>query len=291
MQTLKTLGCAALLCGLSLNAHAKEGGDQYPNGAEGFMAGALPPAGHYFINYAGYYGGTMHDPNGNKVDGVKVKAWFDALRYINVTKYKILGGDYTWHAILPLVSQEITTPAASESVKGLGDMTIGPFFLGWHWDEWHMLTGLDINLPTGRYDINNGQRSIGANYISYEPVLAFTYRNAEGWEASAKLMYNIKQENDDTKYQSGDEFHMDYTVGKHQGDWSYGLGGYYLTQTEDDELNGVKLDNSRGKVFAIGPQVAYNYKGMSFVFKWHHETSIENRFGGNKVFFKFITRL
>ena len=32
-------------------------------------------------------------------------------------------------------------------------------------------------------------------------------------------MYNFKRRNKDTDYKSGDEFHMDYTVGYHSGAW------------------------------------------------------------------------
>ena len=42
------LALAALTIG---SAQAKDGGDQYPNGAETWLAGAVPPPGNYFLNY------------------------------------------------------------------------------------------------------------------------------------------------------------------------------------------------------------------------------------------------
>ena len=40
----------------SVNVYATEGGGgAYPNGAEDFMSGAIPPPGFYFINYFLYY--------------------------------------------------------------------------------------------------------------------------------------------------------------------------------------------------------------------------------------------
>ena len=41
------LGLGLVMCG---SVQAKEGGDQYPNGAETWFAGAVPPPGNYFIN-------------------------------------------------------------------------------------------------------------------------------------------------------------------------------------------------------------------------------------------------
>lgn len=301
----KTHYCIALaLAAFALQAQAKEGGDQYPNGAETFLSGALPPPGTYFINYMGYYSGTLKDGNGNTVklpngkggtEKATVKAFFDALRLVHVTDVKILGANWAMHAILPVVYQDLDLPplGGSKSRVGLGDVTVNPFVLSWHSPNWHVAAGVDINLPTGAWDSQDPRRSIGANYYSFEPILAVTYLANNGFEASAKLMYNIKTKNNSTNYQSGDEFHMDYLLGYRQGEWAYGLGGYYLKQTTDDELNGRKVgtDGNRGQVFAFGPHIQYTGKsGDQFIFKWQHETAVENRFAGNKVWFKYVHR-
>ena len=259
------------------------------------MAGALPPPGNYLINYFGYYDGDYRDTDGNK-NAVKVNATFDALRYIYVSNYKLLGGDWGMHAIVPLVSQHLTIPTPNpfdnDRVFGLGDITLGPIIIGWHFPpDWHITVGLDINLPTGKYSETDPTESIGSNFWSFEPIFSFTYLNQGGFEVSAKLMYNLKTENDDTNYQSGDDFHMDYLIGQHFGPWAVGLGGYYLKQTGDDELDGQKVgpDGNRAEVFAFGPAVKYDYKGMSFIGTWDHETGVENYFEGDKFYLKFIT--
>ena len=279
----------------STSVTAKEGPDQYPNGSENFMTGALPPPGNYFINYLGYYQGDYRDNKGNRVPGLKVDATFDAMRFIHVTNQKILGGDWAVQAIVPLVYQRLHTPIpgiGTGSTFGLGDLVIDPLIIGWHFPpDWHLTVGLDIYLPTGKYSDTNPTDSIGANYYSFEPIVAFTYLNQSGFEVSAKLMYNLKTKNRDTDYQSGDEFHMDYLVGQHFGPWGVGLAGYYLTQTTDDQVNGhtAPPNGRRGKVFAYGPAIQYNYQGMSFVGSWNHETGVDNRFQGNKFFLKFVT--
>lgn len=294
-RTKKILSLALPVLLVGSSAMAKEGPDQYPNGAENFLAGALPPPGNYFINYLGYYQGDYRDNNGDKVSGLKVNATFNALRYVFVSNYKLFGGDWGMHAIVPFIYQNMDTPfpaIGNGSVFGLGDITIDPIIIGWHFPpDWHITVGLDINLPTGKYSSTDPTDSIGANYYSFEPIFAFTYLNQGGFEVSAKLMYNIKTENNDTNYQSGDEFHMDYLIGQHFGPWAVGLGGYYLKQTEDDKQNGqtVGPDGNRGQVFAFGPAVKYDYKGMSFIGTWDHETDVKNRFQGNKFYFKFIT--
>jgi hypothetical protein len=306
MQT-KTLYVAALAAALSASpVFAKEGGDQYPNGAETWFAGAVPPPGNYFINYFGYYEGKLRDGNGDKVEGAKVNAWFDALRFVQTTGYTLFGANWGWHVIVPIVRQELDLGAGSNTVTNIGDVTINPFILSWHTKNWHWAAALDVNLPTGKYESGDPTRSIGAHYWSVEPIFAATWLSDDGWELSGKFMYNVKGKNNDFRpapgapsmeYASGDEFHMDYLAGKRFGPWGVGLSGYYLKQTTDDKLNGSTIssqlgpwsDGRRGQVFAIGPSAIYsNASGMHFIGQWQHESMVENRFGGDKFWFKLI---
>lgn len=294
--TLVSLVSSLLLAAGSVDS--KEGGDQYPNGAENWYAGAVPPPGNYFINYFGYYGGKLKDQDGDNLSvGGKtpeVGAIFDALRFLQVTDYKLLGANWGWHVIVPVVHQrlDIAPLGGRASETGLGDITLGPLILAWHHNpEWHTVVGFDINLPTGAYDETDPRQRIGANYYSFEPVFAVSYLGSNGWEASGKFMYNFKTRNDDTDYESGDEFHMDYLVGKHSGPWGFGVSGYFLKQTTSDKQNGSKVgpDGNKGQVFAIGPSVMYQTAGKAiFVGQWQHETNVENRFGGDKFWFKAI---
>ncbi|ENO91268.1 hypothetical protein C662_17318 [Thauera sp. 28] len=308
---LNKLWAALALAGLAIGgAQAKEGGDQYPNGAETWLAGAVPPPGNYFINYFGYYSGDLVDGGGNKVPGAGVDAWFNAFRFVQTTEHKILGGNWGWHVIVPVVHQDVNIGFGGKSKLGLGDITVNPFILSWHTKNWHWAAALDINLPTGAYKSGDPRTSIGANYWSVEPIFAFTYMGDTGWEVSAKFMYNIKTSNKDfrpapgapkMKYSSGDEFHMDYLVGKRFGPWGVGLSGYYLKQTTNDKVNGQTIPagpggawsaGRKGEVFAIGPSVTYtNKQGVHFIGQWHHEAEAENRFKGDKFWFKLIMPL
>ena len=307
------LASAVALATLAIGSvQAKEGGDQYPNGAETWLAGALPPPGNYFLNYFGYYSGDLVDGSGKKVPGAGVDAWFNAFRFVQITEHKILGGNWGWHVIVPVVHQDVNLGFGGKSKVGLGDITVNPFVLSWHTKNWHWAAALDINLPVGAYKSGDPRTSIGANYWSVEPIFAFTYLGDTGWEVSAKFMYNIKSKNKDFRqplafsdpkatYESGDEFHMDYLVGKRFGPWAVGLSGYYLKQTTNDKVNGQTIgvgpggiwsEGRKGEVFAIGPTVSYTTKGgVHFTGQWNRETSAENRFEGDKFILKLIMPL
>jgi hypothetical protein len=285
---------AVLLCPAILTEWAcatEGGGGAYPNGAEDFMVGALPPPGTYFKNYMTYYTASSFKGNsGNDlIPDFKLNVFADTMRLIHVTKTEILGASWAMHAFLPIVYQDVTAAGSSDNRWGLGDIIIDPFILGWHFPNFHVTTGLDIYLPTGTYD-KNRQANAGRNYWTFQPIVAMTYLSDGGFELSAKFMYDFNTENSSTNYQSGQEFHFDYTVGYHiDKQWAVGLGGYCYFQTTDDKVNGVTPpDGFKGQVYAIGPQAQYGYKNMNFTLKWQYEFDAKYKPEGNKFWFNFV---
>lgn len=294
----------ALVVGLTLTAgFAKEGADQYPYGAENWLSGELPPPGSYFVNYAGYYSGQLRNDSGGKVAlggmSSSVDAAFDALRFVQVTHIKILGAQWGMQVIAPFVYQTVNLDGA-RSRLAQGDLDVDPFLLGWHGERWHAIAAMDTLLPTGYYDPNDARVSVGAHYFSFEPIVAFTYTSASGWEASSKMMYNAKTTNQATNYHSGDEFHADFVVGKHIRSWSVGASGYFLEQLTNDTINGLVAPAApgiwgtgrEGQVLGIGPSMSYrNSHHVQFIGQWQNEMLVRNRFGGNKLWFKLIIPL
>jgi hypothetical protein len=276
-------------------ARATEGGGgAYPNGAEDFMAGALPPPGNYFLNYLTYYASSkFKGSNGNDLmPKFDLDVVANVFRLVHVTKHNILGANWAVHAFLPLVYQDVDVPGRGEVRWGIGDIIVDPIILGWHWPNLHITAGLDIYIPSGSYD-KDKLANAGRNTWTLEPVFGITYLDKSGLELSGKFMYDFNLKNNDTKYQSGEEFHFDYTVGYHVNkQLALGLGGYYYFQTTEDKLNGATVgDGNKGKVLSIGPQAKYDYKNMSFTLKWQHEWGAENKPQGEKFWFKFMYAL
>lgn len=300
MKSFRRMSILALALLIAPAMHAKEGGDQYPNGAENWFAGAIPPPGFYYVNYFGYYTGALKNASGERalLDGTtpQVDATFDAFRFVQITRLKVLGADYGVHVIVPTVRQSMDL-GGRNSTSGMGDITVDPLILGWHRPQWHAVAAVDIDLPTGAYDQNDPRICVGAHYFGFEPLAAFSYMPKSGWEGSLKLMYNLKTTNQATSYHSGQEFHTDYAAGKHFGSWMFGATGYALKQVTDDMDNGQIAPavpglwdaGRRGQVVAIGPSAGYtNKRHMTFTTQWQHETLVLNRFGGDKVWFKMI---
>lgn len=280
--------------------NAKEGADQYPNGAENWFAGSAPPPGFYFVNYFGYYTGQLKNGSGDNVvvsgSTPLVEATFDAFRFVEMTHVKFLGANYGVHVIVPVAYQSMNMGGRA-STFGVGDIIVNPLILGWHREYFHALTAVDMFLPTGSYSQTDPRVTLGAHYYGFEPLVAMSYMPRGGWETSAKFMYNLKTTNPTTNYHSGQEFHVDYAAGRHFGSWMAGATGYALMQTTNDTVNGQKVPadpgvwdaGRRGQVVAIGPSLGYsNKQHMTFMAQWQHETLVQNRFGGDKVWLKMI---
>lgn len=294
---LKKVFVFSLLCLSSLfllattNVYATEGGGgAYPNGAEDFMSGAVPPPGYYFLNYFMYYhADQFKDSNGNNaIPDFDLKVTADVLRFLYVTKQQIFGGYWGVHIFVPVVHMDVDVPGASDNTTGIGDIIVDPFILSWHFKNWHLATGVDVYIPVSDFD-KTQIANVSRHYWTFEPIFAVTYMSDGGFEVSSKFMYDFNTENDDTDYQSGQEFHFDYTIGYKISNWRAGLGGYYYKQVTNDELNGNKfIDGFKGQAFALGPQVQYQYKNMFFTLKYLFETEVENKPEGQNLWFKFV---
>ncbi|SEN71022.1 SphA family protein [Nitrosomonas marina] len=295
---INLLGLAMILLGLTArDTIAKEGADQYPNGAENWLAGAAPPAGNYFLNYSGHYSGSLRNGDSNEVSEASLDTWFNAFRFIHISETRILGGNFSAHIVIPIVHQSMNCSDCT-SISGLGDITISPVGFSWHLGDWHWVAAMDIRMPTGKYKAGKPEKSIGTNYWSIEPLFAVTWLSEKGWEISNKFMYNIKDTNKEFRtttgepqmdYASGDELHIDFLVGKRFGLWGIGLSGYYLKQTTNDKLDGQIISPAlgpwspgrKGEVLAIGPSVIYNSPtGTILIGQLQNEMYATNRFQG-----------
>lgn len=275
-------------------ANATEGGGSiYPMGAENFLSGALPPPGVYPLVYLNHYSADkIKDNDGNDVapPNFKVTANVVAPRLVWVTDNKLFGGQVAHAMMVPLVNLDVQVGAAGQSKSGIGDINITPLVLGYHHNaNLHSIVALDVFAPTGRYN-KTDMANIGRNYWAIQPVYTASYIDPAGWNADFKMMYDFNFKNTDTNYKSGQEFHVDYSLGYgFKQNWVAGVGGYLYKQVTTDEQNGVKVANNRGQAFAIGPSIKYdNGKGMFVTAKWQKEMNVASRAEGHAFWIKAL---
>jgi hypothetical protein len=310
MSTTKLLAVVAIglaaLAFLSVGpARAVEGGlGHYPIGNEDFMMGAIPPPGFYLKNIMLYYRVTDYEdirgPGGIKLKDIGLgkpdvegDTFVNAVRLIWVTPIKVLGMSWTTHLIVPFqylhLKADIGPIGVTDNYTGLKDITFAPFALARHYKNFHYFFALDIDIPVGHYN-KNEIASTGNNYWTFRPIIAGSYVTDGGFEVGSKIGYNMSTRNNTTDYRSGQELLIEYIVGQKFGNWKLGANGYYYYQTTDDYVNNQVpgFDGNKGRAFAIGPAIEYNYKNMFFALKYQWEMAVENKPEGQRAWLNFV---
>lgn len=291
-------------------AHATEsGGGVYPLGAEGALGGALPPPGVYYLGYLqNYEANRFNDGKGDKglLPDFHVDAQAAVTRLVWVTDRKVLGADFAMHIVAPLVAAQVRVGGVQGQQTGFTDVTIDPFILGWHWKNGlHVITGIDVNVPIGRYDRTN-PATVSRHYWNVEPIIALAYTGRKGLQVDVKTMFDINFANPDAqinglnptgaRYRSGNEFHLEYAVTQAiTPRASLGVAGYYYVQTSSDRVNDASaqrvldaLDGFKGEAVAAGPTLRVGLGKAQLIGTWQHEFTARYRPQGDKLWLKLI---
>jgi hypothetical protein len=292
---LRALGLCFGLIGMTPCTWATEGPVGTPNGADGFLAGALPPPGTYNLAFGNHYRATrLNDGDGNSMlPGFKTSATVLADKVLHMTNEQWLGGQVGLYGAVALADIKVRIqPGVDDHRIGLLDPEAG-VLVGWHGEEFHAYGLGTVVVPVGSYD-KNRLINLTNNYWTLRPQFGWSYLPASGIDVSMRWTYSLNTRNRDTGYHSGQYLHADFNAGLPlaQG-WKLGLQGYYLHQTTDDKLNGVRVgsDGNRARVLALGPGLFYQGKSASVEFKLLNETQARNRSSGRSAWLKVVWRL
>ncbi|WOE30764.1 MULTISPECIES: transporter [unclassified Acinetobacter] len=264
----------------------ENGSDSFALGAEGMMAGALPPPGIYLLNYyQNYHAGKFIDgPENFQLD---VHALIPRLVWMTEKNY--LGGQLGVYAAQPIVNLQLNIAGTSDHQTALGDLIAGSM-LGWHHGNHHWITALEAVFATGKYNAPTATEpviaNIGKNYNTIRPIFAYSYAPENGLDLSTKISYSFNDKNDDTQYKSGQYFAGDYSIGyRLNSQFKVAIQGYVFKQMTADRLDGVDI-GQKGQVFAIGPGIQYQDKNWSLEAKYLTESHVEYRPKGHNAVLK-----
>jgi hypothetical protein len=230
---------------------------------------------------------------------------FDYLSIIYKAEEKVFGAGYAFGATFVAgkadISGEISVGPASvgfsDDKTSYGDITLVPGVFYWNnGDKLHFSQSFYVVAPVGDYD-EDDLANTGLNYWTFETDFAMTYLDQEsGQDYSVVIGYGYNTENDDTDYQSGDEWHIDYVLNQFLSDsLAVGLHGFYYRQISGDSGDGALLGDFKAEAAGIGPAIMWippKYEGeVAFVAKWINEYDSENRIDGDHVFLSFMMSL
>jgi hypothetical protein len=289
-----------VLCCLFLGQptlQATEGAASYyfPGSFGTFAVAVAPDPGLMFANQALFYKAKADRAvlRGRVDAKVKADAFYNYFGGFYTFKEPVLGGRFQIGAAVPVGYVHITASAdtalgsrgASDSNTNIGDSMIAPA-LHWNTGNFHFKLVETVFIPTGDYSTDN-LANIGRNYWGFDTSFAMTWLNMKtGTEISVMpgIMFNTK--NTKTKYQSGNEFHVDFMMNQFLAkNFAIGLQGYYYNQVSGDSGSGARLGSFKGESLGFGPAVLWmpNFaKGkLSLVAKWLHDVDHKNRMEGD----------
>ena len=288
--TFARAAACALTFGTSA-AFAIEGGvDTYGLGAEGTLAGALPPPGLYGIVYLNHYQASRFADDGghSAIPGFRLHADSVTPRLIWMTHATFAGGDVGYYALMPLVHLRVSVPGLSESRTGNGNLQIAPL-VAYHSGMYHWGYAFELVLPVADYSKSH-LANPGPHYLTFRPIAGWSYHDPVGWDVSTKMSISINARNNDTEYRSGSYFAGDYTIGYHVlPRIQVGLEGYFLEQFSDDKQRGAAVDSNgnRAQVLGVGTGLQYQApSGYSVETKVVRDTSVRNRSDGTSVWIR-----
>lgn len=264
------------------------------------------------VNYEGSVGGNVRVPIGGLTTlGADAKSWGYGLTFVWRPPFEL--GEkwsYAMSTTLPVVTIDVSanvlatapgggqiTVKRSDSQSGLGDLVLIPLMLNYSVDpDFNVNFRVVAYAPTGDYEVGR-LANTGKNFWSTSPTLALMYLGQKnGREASLFIGADFNEENSDTNYKSGTQFHLDGTLAQHfpafGGLASVGVSAFYYKQVTADSGDGATLGDFEGKSVGIGPVVSYAGKiathDIVAELKWLHETDTEKRLEGDIVWFKLV---
>jgi hypothetical protein len=294
------VAAAVAVCFASNPVYAVEGGASfYLLGGKLPLSGVVPGPGMYFQNdvylYSGSAGSKIELPIGGQiVANVDAILAFDAPTLLAVTPWKVLGGQFGVGATFPFGYANIDAQVGIGSISGavqddvftVGD-PIGAAFLGWSAGNFHWSITGSVNIPIGDYQegeiaqisLNRWVADLTAALTWLEPTI--------GVDLSAVAGVTFNGVNEDTGYNSGNEFHLEAAATKMFGQtFSIGLAGYYNHQISPD--SGSRLGDFEGQVAAVGGLASYTFElgslPVTATARYYHEFDVKNRLQGDAGF-------
>ena len=286
---MRRLMLLAQACGLTLllavPAHAQLNGS-HTLGDFGVQSGSQPQPGFYAaLFYLRYDTDTIKDAQGDIVrlpqaspGSLAVAAVAPMVWY--VSKTKLLGANYGAMVVFPFANASLEVPAVQLSNRvdtSFSDMLIRPLDLGWHTPRSDVAAGLQLYLPTGRYE-RGGSDNIGKGMWCYEPFVGGTFYFDEKRTASfaTTAYWELHGKKKDTDVKVGQLLTLQGGLGKSYLGGGLILGAAYYAQWKLTTMNcafvlpggeAIDLDaRNKHKVFAFGPDVTLPVASKSKLF-------------------------
>jgi len=292
-------------------ANAEEGGSgHYAVGGMATMIDLAPTDPGWlvqplYLHYDGSASGSRVLPIAGVIAG-EIDAEIDALTLgaLYTFEQSVMGAHYSVGAYVPYMWVDVTASlkiggtelSRTDSVSGLGDITLIPVMLAWTDGLWQFNASLPVYAPTGDYEVGRLANQ-GLNYWTLDPTVGAAYSNTEtGLNFALIAGVTFNTENKDTNYKSGSVLHAEASIQQllplGKGFVGLGLNGFLYEQISKDGGSGATLGGFEGRSIGVGPALSYilpteSGTGMIEV-RWLPELDTKNRLKGDYSWVKAV---
>jgi hypothetical protein len=235
----------------------------------------------------------LKDNRGNDVPaGFDVNAFATAPRLIWMTEHKILGADYGWDILVPLIHTdlEINSAGVATNDTGIGDIYIEPLLLGWHDDRYDLVAAAGVWTPNGS---TSGPAAAGKGFWTGMFTLGGTtwLDDEKLWSVSALGRYETNSTKRQADIRPGDDFHIEWGFARNiEKVVDVGVSGYMHWQVTEDRGSAAVTPDLKDRFFSIGPEINYLHadSGLFFQLRYQFEFGARNRPEGRNLVFSFV---
>ena len=144
-----------------------------------------------------------------------------------------------------------------DSITSVGDL-YPQATLKWNAGVHNYMTYITGDIPVGAYN-STRLANLGIGHAAIDGGGGYTYFNPQtGHEFSAVAGFTYNFKNQDTQYQNGIDFHVDWGASQFLSKQFFvGLVGYAYQQVTDDFGQHPILGGFRSRVLGVGPQVGF----------------------------------
>ena len=301
----------ALLSGGCPLAFAAEGGiTHYMPGSSATIIDNLPTKPGWvlegvYLNYQGSASASIEFPVAGSI-AADLEATSNAFLAASFYTFepKVLGAIYSVGVFLPYVNTDVTANLnttlgnvrRTDSVSGLGDITVIPLMMAWKSESVQYNVLLPIYAPTGDYQ-QGRLANQGLNYWTFDPTVGVSYNNAKtGLNAALYTGIGFNTENNTTGYSSGSVLHFDASIQQlipaGKGLFGFGAEAFYVEQVTGDSGGNALLGDFKGRTAGIGPVLTYIQPNGNQMFvaelRWLPEINVKNRLEGDYIWLKAV---
>lgn len=278
--------------------------NHYPNGTSGILGGSVPGPGEYYVMYNLLYRAdelkdakrnNVRTPGGTDI-GFEATAFANVHRFIQVTDYKLLGAEFSWNVAVPIVYKdvEISAYAVQDGNLGIGDLNIEPLVLEWRGAHGDFGVGYGLFAPTG--ERSDAQPALpGKDYWTHYAIVAGTwfFDPERTTHASFLSRYEWHGERDGRDLTPGNDFSVEWGIGKSLGTLTLGVSGFAQWQMTQDSGTDADRPALKDRVFGIGPELHYFFPDHGFGVQLRHwrEFGAKDRSEGSFTTLTFVRPL